>query len=57
MNQEKYGLMVLIMMVMGRLMRRMRQALFGLKGLVHIMEIGASIKEVSANINLMMKAI
>ena len=44
------------MMAMGRLTKRMRQVLFGLKGLVHTMEIGALIKEVSANINLMMKA-
>ena len=48
--------MALTMMGMDKLMRRMRQALFGLKGLGHIMEIGVLIKEVSVNINLMMKA-
>ena len=56
MNLEKYGLMALTMMGMDKLMRRMRQALFGLKGLGRIMEIGVLIKEVSVNINLMMKA-
>ena len=49
--------MALIMMVMDKLMKRMRQALFGLKDLGHIMEIGVLIKEVSVNINLMMKVI